>query len=205
MFRTFRSVAFELLGILREMFFLPEPPIPVFERDLVSAYRKEFPDFPLSAAFVAYAYSEGFAREFRAYKFDGERERFRRFVPGVSALAETVLRRYPHAVATFPPSSRISDFSRGYACAGTFFREFRKRSGMPEVRAFRFVRKERKQSSLSLAERFGNVRGNFEVLPSAVPNLRGKTVVLFDDVVSSGATAAECARLLLSTGCREVV
>ena len=35
--------------------------------------------------------------------------------------------------------------------------------------------------------------------------IRGKRVLLLDDIVTTGATASECARVLLTAGAREVI
>ena len=50
-------------------------------------------------------------------------------------------------------------------------------------------------------ERFENVKDAFAFNPGR--SVRGKTVVLIDDVVTTGATADACARLLLKNGARE--
>ena len=51
-------------------------------------------------------------------------------------------------------------------------------------------------------ERFENVKDAFAFNPGR--SVRGKTVVLIDDVVTTGATADACARLLLKNGAAEV-
>ncbi len=58
------------------------------------------------------------------------------------------------------------------------------------------------QTRLSGPERQGNVRGAFEVRNASL--LAGKRVLLIDDVFTTGATARECARVLLEGGGREV-
>ncbi|MGH2452283.1 MAG: ComF family protein [bacterium] len=60
------------------------------------------------------------------------------------------------------------------------------------------------QTSLGRMERFANVRGAFAVDPGRGPLLRGCALLLVDDVLTSGATAAACARALLSAGAAEV-
>lgn len=61
------------------------------------------------------------------------------------------------------------------------------------------VRQTQRQSALPLADRADNVRGAFRVRGQAPPR-----VLLVDDVATSGATARECARALLSAGAESV-
>ena len=65
------------------------------------------------------------------------------------------------------------------------------------------VRHNKKQSGLGdISQRRANVLGVYRVLdPEAV---RGKRVLLLDDVLTTGATAGECARMLLTAGAKEV-
>ncbi len=64
------------------------------------------------------------------------------------------------------------------------------------------AKKTRAQYGLSLGERRTNVRGAFRY---EGPKLQGKTVVVVDDVITTGATANECARMLKDAGARRVV
>jgi len=59
------------------------------------------------------------------------------------------------------------------------------------------------QTELSEKERRQNVRGAFAVKPGVA--LSGKRVVLVDDVMTTGATVEECARVLLRSGAAEVL
>lgn len=60
------------------------------------------------------------------------------------------------------------------------------------------------QMRLSRAERLNNVKRAFAVVPEAEALLAGKTVILVDDVVTTGATANACAIALKKAGAREV-
>lgn len=53
-------------------------------------------------------------------------------------------------------------------------------------------------------ERRKNVFDTFELLEGAEELLKGKTVALVDDVVTTGATLNECARMLKQAGANEV-
>ena len=58
------------------------------------------------------------------------------------------------------------------------------------------------QTGLTRHQRRANVRGAFAVVrPDAV---RGQTILLVDDVMTTGTTAGECARVLLRAGAKEV-
>jgi ComF family protein len=60
------------------------------------------------------------------------------------------------------------------------------------------------QLSLPQAGRAANVRGAFAVEPARRAELRGRTVAVVDDVMTTGATAAEMTRTLLQAGARGV-
>ena len=60
------------------------------------------------------------------------------------------------------------------------------------------------QIARPLDERAANVRAAFAVEPRRVPELRGQTVTLVDDVMTTGATAAEISRVLLQAGAAQV-
>lgn len=64
------------------------------------------------------------------------------------------------------------------------------------------VKSIKKQSSLKYYERLENVKGNFRVRRSDA--IKNKTVLLIDDVCTSGATINECARVLKESGAYKV-
>lgn len=55
----------------------------------------------------------------------------------------------------------------------------------------------------SMAERAANVRNLYAVKPGTV--FSGEGVILVDDIITSGATMAECARVLRATGAKDVL
>jgi ComF family protein len=71
-------------------------------------------------------------------------------------------------------------------------------------RALQRVRQTAAQSELAKAERRRNLRGAFAVPDEALELLRGREVLLVDDIMTSGATARECARVLRRAGAAKV-
>ena len=58
------------------------------------------------------------------------------------------------------------------------------------------------QTGLTRPQRQANLRGAFAV--TGQEKLKGKTVLLVDDVMTTGATAGECARIIMKAGAKEV-
>lgn len=60
------------------------------------------------------------------------------------------------------------------------------------------------QREANREERFENVRGAFETSEDLQRKIRGRHLLLIDDVFTSGATLQECSNVLLSRGANEV-
>ncbi len=82
-------------------------------------------------------------------------------------------------------------------------RDLARHLGLPIVAALRRVRATPTQTGLPAAQRHRNVRDAFAPTRAA-RRLRGATVVLVDDVSTTGATLEACARVLVGEGAREV-
>lgn len=92
---------------------------------------------------------------------------------------------------------------RGYNQSAVIARMAARASGLAyEPAALRRVKRTPPQAALSRKEREVNLNGAFTVpRPGGV---RGKGVLLIDDVFTTGATAAACARALLDAGASKV-
>lgn len=78
-------------------------------------------------------------------------------------------------------------------------------SGVPIAEhALRRVKATAQQVGLSQKERAGNVQGAFGVPAEGKAEVKGRRLVLIDDVLTSGATADACARTLLRAGASQV-
>ena len=94
-------------------------------------------------------------------------------------------------------------YRRGYNQASLLTRALRARGfNRPLERCLVRVRDTRPQVGLSRADRLANMRGAFRVRRSE--RVRGKRILLVDDVLTTGATAGTCARELLRHGARSV-
>jgi ComF family protein len=91
---------------------------------------------------------------------------------------------------------------RGYNQARVLAQAFAKKAGLPVLEALKRRRPAPSQTSLDKLARAANVRDAFQARrPEAV---RGKTLLLVDDVCTTGATLEACARALKAAGARRV-
>lgn len=66
------------------------------------------------------------------------------------------------------------------------------------------IRATRPQPGLTQKQRQDNVRGAFAVHPKHVGALRGKNILLIDDVMTTSATVSQCAKTLIKSGALQV-
>ena len=91
--------------------------------------------------------------------------------------------------------------ARGFNHSSLIARELSKRLSIAlELDGLIKVKSTAQQVNLKREERLRNMRGAFR----ALRDFRGKRILLVDDVITTGATASECARALLRAGAEEV-
>lgn len=73
------------------------------------------------------------------------------------------------------------------------------------VDAIRRVRHTQTQTKLNLEERYKNMKDAFDTLPGASKKLYGKTCLLVDDIITTGATTNSCAREILEAGAKSII
>ena len=103
------------------------------------------------------------------------------------------------------PMYREKKEKRGYNQADVIARGLAKRQGLP-FRA-NIIQRNRDtgiMSKLSLEDRRQNLAGAFYISPASIKGLSGKSVLLVDDVYTTGSTADACAWTLHFAGCNTV-
>lgn len=75
-----------------------------------------------------------------------------------------------------------------------------KHSGLPLFPALKRIRRTQTQTRLTRKERLSNLKGAFVIKPQMLAGIENATVLLIDDVFTTGSTADECAKLLNQKG-----
>lgn len=106
-------------------------------------------------------------------------------------------------VVTPMPTTPARERRRGYNQAALLAEGLASELGLPLKRLLTRTLDRRSQIKLEPSQRRANVRGVFAANP-AMGALSGTSVVLVDDVLTTGATASEAARVLMEQGVSSV-
>ena len=128
--------------------------------------------------------------------------KYRKMTPLASPLAERMRGLIgalgPVDVVVPVPLYRSRLWGRGFNQALTLSRLIARPAGLPLSNALCRRKRTRPQAGLSHSARRRNVEGAFAVRDRGA--IRGKRVLLVDDVMTTGATATACAKVLKQAG-----
>ena len=147
-------------------------------------------------------YRDGVREAVHRYKFNGGATHAALFG---ELMAQCLADRWDGGVdlVTWAPLHPKRKKRRGYDQAELLARRVGGLTGLPVENTLEKLRSTAVQSRTEGdAARKANVRGAYRALPGL--DLAGKRVVLIDDVVTSGATLAECAAALRAAGAASV-
>lgn len=180
------------------------------ETDLCRCCRTDAPEYSASKrklqfldSFVAvWYYEKNIRSSLLRYKFYGARS----YASGYGRmLAMRIQQTHPEGfdLLTWIPISRLRKFRRGYDQAELLAKAVGRELGMETTAVLKKVRNNRQQSKIhDAAMRRANVLGVYHVTDAEA--VRGKRILLLDDIFTTGATASEAARVLLTAGVKEV-
>lgn len=104
---------------------------------------------------------------------------------------------------TYVPITFKSLKEKGFDHMKRISRILSKKSGMPSLKLLEVVKQKKHQVGLSMAERRSNVANKYDVLKEELYKTSG-TIVLIDDVFTTGASVNECSKMLKSCGASKI-
>jgi len=148
--------------------------------------------------FSALAYRDRVPEAVRRYKFARVRACGRPFGLLAAQCAQDHLPQRPDALTWAPLSDRRLR-ERGFDQAELMARAAGAAMGLPVIPTLKKLKHTKAQSDLTdPRKRRANVQGAYALLPGA--EVAGRRLLLVDDVVTTGATLGECAKVLLMGG-----
>jgi len=133
-------------------------------------------------------------------KYGGERHLGRPLghLVWLAAARQLSLVDYDAVIAVPLHDTRL--LQRGFNQAVLLARPLCRHSGLPLVSPLRRVEATAKQSLLGARERGRNLVGSFRIAAGMGAVVKGRRLLLVDDVVTTGHTVRECARVLRAAG-----
>lgn len=148
----------------------------------------------LSGATIAFRY-EGVAKQLVAQmKYESKRSIARHF--GSALLGEVPISNF---VVSYVPSDGATRRRRGFDQAKLIARAYAKKNHC-EFDTLLLRSRHIRQVGMSRKQRLANVADNFVIKRP----VEGQNILLVDDVITTGATASECAKVLKNAGARRV-
>lgn len=143
-------------------------------------------------------YAGGFRRTLHALKFDGQKGRGE----AIGRLMASVFEAAPEAqLVAWVPMTPQKELERGYNQSKVLAKAVARALKLPALPVLKKVRETATQHELSREERIHNVKAAYR----ADPRANGKTILLVDDIVTTGSTICECAKALYDAGANEVI
>ena len=180
------------------------------EQDLCKVCRVEAPLFPnrkrklqfLDSFAAVWYYEKNIRRSLLRFKFYGKRSYAKSYG---RLLAMELLNEHPDGfdILTWVPISPLRKFRRGYDQVELIAKAVGTELGVEPVPLLKKIRSNPPQARISgEARRRANVLGVYALREDAA--VHGKKIVLLDDILTTGATMGEAARVLLTAGAKEI-
>lgn len=159
---------------------------------------------PFDGVVSAYFYSGGVRRAVVEHKFNFNFNNSKTLSVHLSEVLLTLFSKNTPDFIIPVPTSRERLWERGYDPLLEIAEEISDVTTIPLLENVLIKHKNVPQQSMvsSVRQRLRNVRGCFSLKDKTA--LKGKTVVLLDDVYTTGATSRECAKVLKRNGCKYV-
>ena len=123
---------------------------------------------------------------------------------GVELMLKETQTEPSDVVFTYVPRRLSTRLEYGVDQAKAFAEELSKKTSIPmQTLFYRSNRYVKAQKHLNRADRFREVKNAYGLLDGV--DVKGKTVILTDDTVTTGATMASCIRLLKKAGAKRVL
>lgn len=147
-----------------------------------------------------YRYSGGMQKTVLNFKFNGRTELCRFMSDEMAVLAAQRYDGIAFDAVTYVPMPRLRQAMRGYNQSQLLADRIADRMGLPLVCTLKRKLTFDTQKKNSRTDRFTKIRNQFKVRG----DVDGKTFLLVDDVITTGATLSECALTLKRAGAGKV-
>lgn len=159
-------------------------------------------DFAYKRGVAAFAYSDVMKKSMYAFKYNNRREYAGFYAKVLFENFGNTIKSWKAEALVPVPLYKDRQRKRGYNQARVLAEKLSEYIGIP-VDAEILLRNKNTvpQKMLSDKDRFNNIENAFQIGPGGV---KYKSIILTDDIYTTGATVNECASVLVSAGVKDV-
>lgn len=145
-----------------------------------------------------FSYSDTYRKKLLKFKFKGAKSLGLYFSLLMAETAVKFDRSFD--IISYVPMTKKAVRKRGYNQSEILARGLSRYIGIPVVKAINKTKNNLPQRTLDSKQRKENVKGAFSVCTE----IKGKSVLLVDDIITTGSTISECAGILYDAGASSV-
>lgn len=155
---------------------------------------------PFLAACAPFVYKGEVRGAILKYKFYGRKSFAKTFS---SFMYESILsRNFEADVVTFVPLHFLRQGQRGFNQSRLLAEHLSERLKLPLANSLKKIKNTKPMSKEKFRQRAQMARGAYQIRRGAEDEIRGKRVLIIDDVLTTGETISECARVLRKAGAK---
>lgn len=147
-------------------------------------------------------YEDTIVKAVHRYKFEDRDFLAEPYARNMAAAVRREFSDIAFDTVTFVPFTKEQARTRAFNPSELLARHTAKESKLPCETLLQKLYETEPQHSLKSSARSGNVLGVYDVAPNV--SVEGKTVLLVDDIKTTGATLSECSKMLLLGGAEAV-
>lgn len=171
--------------------------------------KRELPEVPITAyveggyrCTAPFIYKDRFAESVKGFKFANRAQYARPLAFAVVNALSCSSVSLDFDYVTCVPMHPEQKINRGYNQSELLAKQCAKLMNIEYIDALEKFKKNKVQHSLKGAERRNNVKGVYRALNKE--KLKDKRILLIDDIITTGSTLAECAKILRKCGCADI-
>ena len=180
---------------------------PIENDEAEYCYDCERRQFHCERGYAIWRYDKVMSESIARFKYKGRREYAAFYSEELLRLAGDYIRRYAPEVFVPVPLHRKRMAARGYNQAELIAVRLERATGIPSIRLLRRIRNTLPQKELNDKDRMKNVGAAFALNERRLQSLGGipDSVMLIDDIYTTGSTLEACAQVLKDAGVQRVL
>lgn len=197
-----------IIKFLEDIFFVPEEKLPYVEvyKEKTLFYKKEISNFCLNKVFVALIYEENLQKDLKKFKYRYNESLKKDFAQFYNKLLKD---KFPwlnkdNSIIIWVPEFFINRLFRQYNQTYLLAEELSSLSWIPFQKLIRKPKYTKHQAGLNKEKRLNNLKNCFKLNNKYKNSIKGKNIVLVDDVISTWTTANEIAKVLRKNGVKNI-